>query len=134
VAKDDSKSVSIIKVDRFLRRRWQKQSPKARILGCKAAVPFANALRTTRSTNICWQQADSLLKLANMKIYREFPERLHHRVPHWVEPGALFHVRIAHDREKEQQALTHPALAQEILDSAKFYEAKARDGTLRFFS
>jgi putative transposase len=47
-------------------------------------------------------------------------------VPHWVEPGALFHVRIAHDREKEQQALTHPALAQEILDSAKFYEAKSR--------
>jgi hypothetical protein len=60
---------------------------------------------TTRSTNICWQQADSLVKLANMKIYRGFPERLHHRVPHWVEPGALFHVRIALDREKEQQGI-----------------------------
>jgi len=83
-------------------------------------------LRTTRSAHICWQQADSLVKLVNMKIYRGFPERLHHRVPHWVEPGALFHVRIALDREKEQKALTHPALAQAILDSAKFYQTKGR--------
>ena len=92
----------------------------------KAAAPFANALRTTRSTYFCWQQADWLVKLANMKIYRGFPERLHHRVPHWVEPGALFHVRIALEREKEQKALTHPALAQAILDSARFYETKTR--------
>jgi len=49
------------------------------------------------------------------EIYRGFPERLHHRVPYWVEPGALFHVRIALDREKEQRALTNPPLAQEIL-------------------
>jgi REP element-mobilizing transposase RayT len=61
-----------------------------------------------------------------MKIYRGFPERLHHGVPYWVEPGALFHVRIALDREKEQEALTKPPLAQEILDSAEFYEARAR--------
>src|SRR5438552_19039700 len=61
-----------------------------------------------------------------MKIYREFPQRLRHRVPHWVEPGALFHIRIALDREKEQKALTDPALAQGILDSAKFYEARMR--------
>jgi putative transposase len=47
-------------------------------------------------------------------------------VPHWVEAGALFHVRIALDREKVQRALTDPTLAQEILDSAKFYEAKGR--------
>jgi REP element-mobilizing transposase RayT len=47
-------------------------------------------------------------------------------VPPWVEQGALFHVRIALDRQKEQRALTDPALAQEILDSAKFYEAKCR--------
>jgi hypothetical protein len=56
-----------------------------------------------------------------MKIYRGFPERLHHRVPHWVQPGALFHIRVALDREKEQEALTVPPLA--ILDSARFYEA-----------
>jgi putative transposase len=59
-----------------------------------------------------------------MKIYRGFPERLHHRVPHWVEPGALFHIRIALDREKEQKALINPTLAEGILDSARFYETK----------
>jgi len=71
-----------------------------------------------------------------MKIYRGFPQRLHHTVPHWVEAGALFHIRIALDREKEQRPLTDPALAQvhhgesvlwrTIFDSAKFYEARVR--------
>ena len=71
-----------------------------------------------------------------MKIYRGFPQRLHHTVPRWVEPGALFHIRIALDREKEQRPLTGPALAQgrhgesvlrrTIFDSAKLYETKAR--------
>src|SRR5437773_12333534 len=61
-----------------------------------------------------------------MKIYRGFPQKLHHTVPHWVEPGALFNIRIALDREREQKPLTDPALAQAILDSAKFYEAKMR--------
>ena len=43
-----------------------------------------------------------------------------------MERGALFHIRIALDREVEQRALTHPMLAQTILDSAKVYEAKHR--------
>ena len=47
-------------------------------------------------------------------------------MPHWVEPGALFHIRLALNREKQQKALIDPALAQGILDSAKFYEAKMR--------
>lgn len=47
-------------------------------------------------------------------------------MPHWVEPGALFHTRIRLDREKQQKALIDPSLAQAILDSAKFYEAKMR--------
>jgi REP element-mobilizing transposase RayT len=59
-------------------------------------------------------------------IYRGFPERLHHSVPRWVEPGALFHIRIAVDRSKEQKSLTNRSLAQAILDSAKFYEARMR--------
>ena len=59
-------------------------------------------------------------------LYSGFPERLHHSVPHWVEPGALFHVRIRVEREKAQTALTDPPLAQSILDSAKFYEARMR--------
>ena len=57
---------------------------------------------------------------------RRFPRRLHHAVPHWVQPGALFHIRIRLDREKEQKPLIDPALARRILDSAKFYEAKQR--------
>jgi hypothetical protein len=61
-----------------------------------------------------------------LKTYRGFSERLHHSVPHWVEPGALFHIRIRLEREKEQKTLTHPALEQAILDSAKFYDAKMR--------
>jgi putative transposase len=59
-----------------------------------------------------------------MTVYRGFPRRLHHKVPHWVEPGALFHIRIALDRE--EQPLHNPLLAQPILDSAKFYEIKQR--------
>ena len=47
-------------------------------------------------------------------------------MPHWVEPGALFHIRMALDREKEQKPLTDPALGQAIFGSAKFYEAKMR--------
>src|SRR2546428_10607595 len=39
-------------------------------------------------------------------LYRGFPSKLHHEVPQWVETGALFHIRIAVDREKEQVPLT----------------------------
>ena len=59
-------------------------------------------------------------------IYRGIPERLHHSVPHWVEIGALFHIRIGLDRDKPQTPLTDPLLAQAILDSANFYQAKMR--------
>jgi hypothetical protein len=45
-------------------------------------------------------------------LYRGFGSKLHHKVPHWVEPGALFHIRIAVDREKEQSPLTAAPLAQ----------------------
>ena len=47
-------------------------------------------------------------------------------VPHWIEPGALFHIRIAVDREKKQKPLTDLVLAQAILDSVRFYEDKMR--------
>jgi putative transposase len=61
-----------------------------------------------------------------VKTYRRFPERLHHTVPHRVEPGALFHIRIALERAKEQKLLTNLTLGPSILDSAKFYEARTR--------
>jgi putative transposase len=60
-------------------------------------------------------------------LYRGFPSKLHHRVPHWVEPGALFHIRIALDREKDQQPLLiEPVLAKALLNSARSYESKQR--------
>ena len=43
-----------------------------------------------------------------------------------MEEGALFHIRIALDRNKEQPALTDPTLAQSILDSAPLYQEKER--------
>jgi putative transposase len=58
--------------------------------------------------------------------YRGFPSKLHHGVPHWIETGALFHIRIAVDRKKEQRQLTVVPLAQALLDSARFYETKQR--------
>jgi REP element-mobilizing transposase RayT len=59
-------------------------------------------------------------------LYRGFPSKLHHEVPHWVERGALFHIRIAIDREKEQPSLTEPRLAKALLDGAHMYETKQR--------
>jgi hypothetical protein len=35
-------------------------------------------------------------------MYRGFPARLRHAVPHWVETGAIFHIRLAVDREKQR--------------------------------
>lgn len=57
---------------------------------------------------------------------REFPRRLHHEVPSWVEDGALFHVRIALERRVKQRPLTDPLLAHGILDSANLYQQKER--------
>lgn len=59
-------------------------------------------------------------------LYRGFPSKLHHDVPYWVESGALFHIRIAVNREKEQRPITSRPLAQVLLDSARLYESKQR--------
>jgi putative transposase len=97
-------------------------------------APPSRGARIYSEIAVCW--LDSPICLIGMKTYQGFPQRLHHRMPHWVEPGALFHIRIALDREKEQRALTDPALAQvrhgesvlrrTIFDSAKFYEVRKR--------
>jgi putative transposase len=59
-------------------------------------------------------------------IYRGFPSKLHHEVPHWVERGALFHIRIAVNRDKQKEWLTCAPLAKALLDSARFYQTKQR--------
>jgi putative transposase len=51
---------------------------------------------------------------------------LHHEVPHWAETGALFHIRIAIDRQKKHELLTAGSRPQALLDSARFYETKQR--------
>jgi putative transposase len=61
-----------------------------------------------------------------MPIHRGFPQRPHHTVPHWVEPGAVFHIRISLDWAEGQRRLVYPPLAPAVLDSARFYEAKLR--------
>ena len=58
--------------------------------------------------------------------YRGFPSKLHHEVPSWVGTGALFHIRIGLNRQIGQSFLTDVPLAGALLDSAKFYETKAR--------
>jgi REP-associated tyrosine transposase len=59
-------------------------------------------------------------------VRREFPRRLHHEVPSWVEDGALFHIRIALDRKTKQRSLIDPFLARAILDSAQLYQQQER--------
>jgi len=59
-------------------------------------------------------------------VRSEFPRRLHHEVPPWVEDGALFHVRIALDRGRNQSPLIDPRLAKAILDSANLYQQNER--------
>ena len=59
-------------------------------------------------------------------LYRGFPSKLHHTVPDWVEPGAIFHVRMALDRTKQQATLITSPIAASLMESAKFYDAKHR--------
>ncbi len=59
-------------------------------------------------------------------LYRGSPSKLHHAVPAWVEAGALFHIRVALDRTKEQRALTKSALGEALIESAKFYDRRHR--------
>ena len=47
-------------------------------------------------------------------------------MPHWVEYGALFHIRIRLELSITQRSLIDPQLGTLILDSARFYEAKRR--------
>ena len=67
-------------------------------------------------------------------IYRGFPQRLHHRVPHWVEPGALFHIRIGLEREKEPKGANGSSSAGEQSWIRQSLMKPRCDGTSRSFS
>ena len=56
---------------------------------------------------------------------KEYPARLHHKTPSWVEDGSVFHIRLRCAVEN-RVALIQPAVAQALLDSAMYYSGKAR--------
>ena len=57
---------------------------------------------------------------------RQFPSKLHHTVPDWVEPGAIFHIRIALERKMRQPTLISSPIGESLIESAKFYDRKER--------
>ena len=69
---------------------------------------------TERSIHLCF------------RVARWFPSRLYHRVPDWVESGAVFHVRMALDRTKRQETLITLPIGESLMESAKFYDSKGR--------
>jgi hypothetical protein len=61
-----------------------------------------------------------------MKIYRDFLQRLYHRVPHRVEPGALLHMGIKLDPAQPQRTFINSFLGPAILYLAIFSERTTR--------
>jgi REP-associated tyrosine transposase len=59
-------------------------------------------------------------------LYRGFPSKLRHTVPDWVQPGAIFHIRIALERTKSQPTLITSPIGESLMESAKFYDRKER--------
>ena len=58
-----------------------------------------------------------------MTQYFGFGGKLHHEIPLWVEPDAVFHIRIRCVPDNPV-ALTVPKLALAILDSVQFYHMR----------
>ncbi len=56
---------------------------------------------------------------------REYPRRLHHKTPVWVQDGSLFHVRIR-ILPTQLPPLTEPELASRLLDAARRYHELGR--------
>ena len=55
----------------------------------------------------------------------EYPLRLHHKTPGWVDDGSLFHIRI---RVADEQSVpvTDPAISSKLLASARDYHGSGR--------
>ena len=58
-----------------------------------------------------------------MTQYFGFGGRLHHEVPLWVDPDAVFHIRIRCAADNPIP-LSAPALATVILESVRFYHTR----------
>jgi len=68
--------------------------------------------------------ASPLVRFPRNEIYRGFPQRLHHKVPHWVEPGAFFHVRVALDREKAQNPFNKSSVGESDFGFSKIVRSQ----------
>src|SRR5471030_1767335 len=55
----------------------------------------------------------------------EFPRRLYHKTPAWVESGAMFHIRIRVGVGQSTSLIT-PALARDLLQAAERYHKMNR--------
>lgn len=55
---------------------------------------------------------------------KEYPRRLHHATPPWVESGALFHIRIRIDAG-QPCPLTEARLSSDLIEAAKRYHRLA---------
>ena len=51
---------------------------------------------------------------------KRYPDKLHHTVPSWVEPGSLFHIRIRRSPSSTCD-LTAPQIGPTLLDSVRLY-------------
>ncbi len=54
---------------------------------------------------------------------REYPGKLYHGIPPWVEPGAMFHIRLR-VADGKAVCLTEPRLAERLMASVRVYEEK----------
>jgi Transposase IS200 like len=90
-------------------------------LDVKSGGGAATMASIARPIHLCVMNPKS-----NKIVYRGYPGKLHHEVPHWVESGSIFHIRIAIDREKQKTPLTAASLAQALTDSARLYQTRGR--------
>jgi putative transposase len=75
--------------------------------------------------NKALQQVEPVLRTGLKDEMFRYPDRLAHQTPAWVESGATYHIRISIDRANSP-ALTHPAIATLLLNSARFYHERER--------
>jgi putative transposase len=53
-------------------------------------------------------------------IYKGFGRKLHHAIPSWVEPGAVFHIRIR-CAPTNDMSLIQDEIGRALLDSVRLY-------------
>jgi REP element-mobilizing transposase RayT len=98
--------------------------------GGSSAPPLDDFRRVDRALRRSMGESSRLLQIiarhalsdVSFRVARWFPSKLCHRVPDWVEAGAIFHIRIALDRKQRQPSLITPPAAEALLQAAAFYD------------